>query len=208
MNWQEEQWMLIKINKFNMLFLPTFFKSEIFSYWKDPSLSYDVLVINGNSTNFLNFMRFLKNSSFTRFDTLVDIFAVDNLNVSDTNRFEMNYLFSSSFYKKRILIKFFSCEVDPIFPSLSSVYKAANWAEREIWDMYGIYFDNHPDLRRILTDYGFDGHPLRKDFPVSGYLEVRYDDEQKKVVLEPIMLAQEYRVFDFVSPWDSFLNSK
>lgn len=153
-------------------------------------------------------MRFLKESSLTRFDNVVDIFAVDNLNVSDTNRFEMNYLLSSSFYKKRILIKFFSSETDPIFPSLASVYKGANWAEREVWDMYGIYFDNHPDLRRILTDYGFDGHPLRKDFPLSGYLEVRYDDEQKRVVLEPITLSQEYRVFDFVSPWDSFSNTK
>lgn len=191
-----------------MLPIISLFKSEISSYWEDTSLNYDVVIIKNNSSNFISFMRFLKESSLTRFDNIVDIFAVDNLNVSDTNRFEMNYLLSSSFYKKRILVKFFSSETDPIFPSLTSVYKGANWAEREVWDMYGIYFDNHPDLRRILTDYGFDGHPLRKDFPLSGYLEVRYDDEQKRVVLEPITLSQEYRVFDFVSPWDSFSNTK
>jgi NADH/F420H2 dehydrogenase subunit C len=183
------------------------FKSDILAYWEDNSNAYDTIVLKNNSTNFINFMLFLKTSGLTRYDNLVDIFAVDNLNVSETNRFELNYLLSSSYYNKRILIKFYSADSDPVFPSLSAVFKGANWAEREIWDLYGIYFDNHPDLRRILTDYGFDGHPLRKDFPLSGYLEVRYDDEQKRVVLEPITLTQEYRVFDFVSPWDSFSNN-
>lgn len=184
------------------------FKSDLLAYWEDSTRAYDVVVFKNDSKNFINFMRFLKLSSLTRFDNVVDIFGVDNLNISDYNRFEVDYLLSSSYYNKRILVKVYSSDLDPIFPSLSSIYKGANWAEREIWDLYGIYFDNHPDLRRILTDYGFDGHPLRKDFPLSGYLEVRYDDEQKRVVLEPITLTQEYRFFDFVSPWDSFTTLK
>ncbi|CAH2042766.1 unnamed protein product, partial [Iphiclides podalirius] len=105
----------------------------------------------------------------------------------------------------RIRVKTYTDELTPV-ESACEVFKAANWYEREIWDMYGVFFANHPDLRRILTDYGFEGHPFRKDFPLSGYVEVRYDDEQKRVVIEPLELAQEFRRFELSAPWEQFPN--
>ena len=142
---------------------------------------------------------FLKNHTNTRFQVLVDICGVDF--PSRKQRFEVVYNLLSVQYNGRIRI---STSVDEITPisSTVSLFPAAGWWEREVWDMFGVYFSNHPDLRRILTDYGFEGHPLRKDFPLSGYLEVRYDDSEKRVVSEPIELAQEFRYFDFASPWE------
>ncbi len=116
------------------------------------------------------------------------------------NRFEVVYNLLSVRYNNRIRVKTYASEVNPV-PSVSSLYPGANWFEREAWDMYGIFFTGHPDLRRILTDYGFEGYPLRKDFPLTGYVEVRYDDEKKRVVAEPLELAQQFRSFDNASPW-------
>jgi NADH dehydrogenase (ubiquinone) Fe-S protein 3 len=141
---------------------------------------------------------FLKNHTNARFRILVDVCGVDY--PSRQHRFEVVYNLLSIQYNSRIRVQ---ASVDEITPmnSVVSLFPSAGWWEREVWDMFGVYFTNHPDLRRILTDYGFEGHPLRKDFPLSGYFEVRYDDSEKRVVSEPIELAQEFRYFDFTNPW-------
>ena len=142
---------------------------------------------------------FLKTDPDCHFTTLVDITAVDYPEAAE--RFVMVYNFLSMFKNHRIRVKVAVTEADMV-PSLIAVYPAANWFEREVFDLFGILFSGHPDLRRILTDYGFRGHPLRKDFPTTGYTEVRYDEVQKRVVYEPVSLVQEYRQFDFMSPWE------
>ena len=147
----------------------------------------------------LPFLTFLKNHTNTQFKMLIDITAVDY--PSRSSRFEVLYQLLSIHYNARIRVKTKVDELTPI-ESVSSLFPSANWFERETWDMFGICFLNHPDLRRILTDYGFEGHPLRKDFPVSGYVEFRYDDSKKRVISEPVELAQEFRYFDFASPWE------
>lgn len=134
------------------------------------------------------------------YQTVPDMTAVDYPENND--RFEVVYNLTSVVYQHRIRVKTLVNETTPL-PSLTSLYDGVNWMERETWDMFGIYFYNHPDLRRILTDYGFDGFPLTKNYPLSGYMEVRYDDEQKRVVNEPIEISQEFRNFDMVSPWVS-----
>uniref|UniRef100_A0A6N0GXH7 NADH dehydrogenase [ubiquinone] iron-sulfur protein 3 n=1 Tax=Zygnema circumcarinatum TaxID=35869 RepID=A0A6N0GXH7_ZYGCR len=142
---------------------------------------------------------FFKYHSNTRFRILIDVCGVDY--PSRKQRFEVVYNLLSVQYNSRIRIHTNVDEITPI-SSVVSIFPSAGWWEREVWDMFGVYFSNHPDLRRILTDYGFEGHPLRKDFPLSGYLEVRYDDSEKRVVSEPIEMAQEFRYFDFASPWE------
>ena len=142
---------------------------------------------------------FLKSDPDCRFTTLVDITAVDH--PEDAARFELVYHLLSMFTNQRIRIKAAVTEADMV-PSIIGEHPSANWFEREVFDMFGILFSGHPDLRRILTDYGFRGHPLRKDFPTTGYTEVRYDEVQKRVVYEPVSLVQEYRQFDFMSPWE------
>jgi len=142
---------------------------------------------------------FLRADGACRFSTLVDITAVDH--PTRERRFEVVYHLLSMYQNHRIRLKIAVGEEDMV-PSLVDVYPAANWFEREVFDMFGILFSGHPDLRRILTDYGFRGHPLRKDFPTTGYTEVRYDEAQKRVVYEPVKLVQEYRQFDFMSPWE------
>jgi NADH dehydrogenase (ubiquinone) Fe-S protein 3 len=122
--------------------------------------------------------------------------------VSNANRFVVVYELLSLTYNSRIRIKVFVDEKEKL-KSICALFINSNWWEREIWDMYGVYFDNHPDLRRILTDYGFEGHPLRKDFPISGYVEVKYDENKKRIVVEPLELSQELRLFSFSSPWAS-----
>jgi NADH dehydrogenase (ubiquinone) Fe-S protein 3 len=122
--------------------------------------------------------------------------------VSNTNRFVVVYELLSLTYNSRIRVKVFVDEKEKL-RSICALFINSNWWEREIWDMYGVYFDNHPDLRRILTDYGFEGHPLRKDFPISGYVEVKYDENKKRIVVEPLELSQELRLFSFSSPWAS-----
>jgi NADH/F420H2 dehydrogenase subunit C len=146
-----------------------------------------------------NVILFLRDNTNCQYRTIIDICAVDY--PERENRFEVVYNFLSTRYNNRIRVKTSVSEITPV-DSITPLFKGANWFEREIWDLYGVYFTGHPDLRRILTDYGFEGHPLRKDFPLSGYVEVRYDEIQKRVVCEPIELSQEYRDFNFSSPWD------
>ncbi|OWK62695.1 NADH dehydrogenase [ubiquinone] iron-sulfur protein 3, mitochondrial [Lonchura striata] len=146
-------------------------------------------------------LTFLRDHTNAQFKSLADLTAVDV--PSRQYRFEIVYNLLSLRFNSRIRVKTYTDELTPI-DSAVPVHKAANWYEREVWDMYGVFFANHPDLRRILTDYGFEGHPFRKDFPLSGYVEVRYDDEVKRVVAEPVELAQEFRKFDLNSPWEAF----
>ncbi|XP_014675837.1 PREDICTED: NADH dehydrogenase [ubiquinone] iron-sulfur protein 3, mitochondrial-like [Priapulus caudatus] len=146
-------------------------------------------------------LSFLKDHHSAQFTNIVDICGVDI--PTRENRFEIVYHLRSLRYSSVVRVKTYTDELTPI-DSCCSVFAGANWYEREIFDMFGVFFSNHPDLRRILTDYGFEGHPFRKDFPVSGYVEVRYDDEAKRVVIEPLELAQEFRKFDLHSPWEMF----
>ena len=144
-------------------------------------------------------IQFLRDNTNCQYRTIIDICAVDY--PERENRFEVVYNLLSITYNTRIRVKTSVNEITPL-ESITSLFKGADWFEREAWDFYGVFFSNHPDLRRILTDYGFEGHPFRKDFPLSGYVEVRYDEIQKRVVCEPIELSQEYRDFGFASPWD------
>uniref|UniRef100_A6YEC6 NADH dehydrogenase [ubiquinone] iron-sulfur protein 3 n=1 Tax=Chlorokybus atmophyticus TaxID=3144 RepID=A6YEC6_CHLAT len=145
------------------------------------------------------FLFFLRDHMGTQVKILLDICGVDYPSRKD--RFEVVYNLLTIQYNSRIRIKTCVDEITPV-SSVVSVFNSAAWWEREVWDLFGIFFSNHPDLRRILTDYGFEGHPLRKDFPLSGYVEVRYDDAEKRVVSESIEMAQEFRYFDFSSPWE------
>jgi len=147
----------------------------------------------------LEVILFLKNNFETKFKQLIDITAVDY--PEKEKRFKLVYLFLSHEINSRIIVDFFVNE-NEIVSSLTSIFPSANWMEREVFDMYGIKFKDHPDLRRILTDYNFEGHPLRKDFPLTGHNEVRYSEDNKKVIYEPVKLEQNYRNFDFESPWD------
>ncbi len=149
--------------------------------------------------NIVEVLKLLRDDVNTQFKLVMDICGVDY--PESEERFCVVYNLLSLPHNLRLRIKVWTSEAVPV-PSVSSVYSAANWWEREAWDLYGIYFTNHPDFRRILTDYGFEGHPLRKDFPLTGYVELRYDDEQKRVVYEPVKLTQDFRSFDFLSPWE------
>jgi len=145
------------------------------------------------------FVEFLKSDHTCGFSTLVDITAIDH--PGREARFELVFHFLSMYRNHRIRLKV-AVREDDMVPSITDLHASANWFEREVFDMFGILFSGHPDLRRILTDYGFRGHPLRKDFPTTGYTEVRYDEVKKRVVYEPVKLVQEYRQFDFMSPWE------
>ncbi len=157
------------------------------------------LTVTISAASIPTFIAFLRSDPTCRFTTLVDISAIDWPNRE--RRFDVVYHLLSMHLNQRIRVR---AEVheDELVPSVTSEFPAADWYEREVFDMYGILFAGHPDLRRILTDYGFRGHPLRKDFPTTGYVELRYDEEQKRVVYEPVKLTQEYRQFDFMSPWE------
>lgn len=157
------------------------------------------LTLTVNAEDILKVLKFLRDDSSCSFSCFIDICGVDF--PERENRFEVVYHLLSPTQNFRIRVKLETDEVRQV-PSVVSLYPAAEWFEREAFDMYGILFSNHPDLRRILTDYGFRGHPLRKDFPLTGYVEVRYDDEEKRVIYEPVKLTQEYRSFDFESPWE------
>ena len=147
-------------------------------------------------------MTFLRDDSNCLFKMLIDVCGVDYPDREE--RFEVVYHLLSLKHNQRLRVKIAAGEEQPV-PSIAGVFSAAGWFEREAWDLYGIYFADHPDLRRLLTDYGFEGHPLRKDFPLTGYVEVRYDNEQKRVVYEPVKLTQEFRTFDFESPWEGMV---
>ncbi len=148
--------------------------------------------------NLLFSLNTLKKSILYQFSVLTAISGVDYYD--NKYRFNITYELLSITYNARVRLKIYLRELDKI-PSIVTIFKNANWWEREIWDLYGIFFANHPDLRRILTDYGFEGHPMRKDFPVYGYVEVFYDNIQKRILIEPIELSQEYRIFSFDTPW-------
>lgn len=157
------------------------------------------LTVEVAPNNIVGFVEFLKTNQTCAFSTLVDITAVDY--PERAKRFDVVYHLLSMYQNHRIRLRL-ACREEDMVQSITEVYPAANWFEREVFDMFGILFSGHPDLRRILTDYGFRGHPLRKDFPTTGYTEVRYDEVQKRVVYEPVSLVQEYRQFDFMSPWE------
>ncbi|MEL0021605.1 MAG: NADH-quinone oxidoreductase subunit C [Rickettsiales bacterium] len=145
-------------------------------------------------------LKFLKSDSNCLFEMLVDICGVDY--PDREKRFEVVYNLLSLKHNQRVRLKL-AVDEDTMVPSVNGIYPSASWFERECWDMYGVFFSDHPDLRRLLTDYGFDGHPFRKDFPLTGYVEVRYDDEERRVVYEPVKLTQAFRSFDFLSPWEA-----
>jgi NADH-quinone oxidoreductase subunit C len=161
------------------------------------------LIITVQRASIVRVMTFLRDDSSCQFKQLIDLCGADY--PSREERFEVVYNLLSLKHNLRIRVKVTTDEDTPV-PSLGDVFSAALWFERETWDMYGIFFSDHPDLRRILTDYGFEGHPLRKDFPLTGYVELRYDDEQKRVVYEPVKLTQDFRSFDFLSPWEGMTN--
>ena len=162
-------------------------------------VSFGELSVDVAPANIAGLVDFLKADNACKFSTLVDLTAVDY--PERPKRFEIVYHFLSMFQNHRIRLKM-AIREDEIVPSITEVHPSANWFEREVFDMFGILFSGHPDLRRILTDYGFRGYPLRKDFPTTGYVELRYDEAQKRVVYEPVKLVQEYRQFDFMSPWE------
>ena len=157
------------------------------------------LMISVGPPALLRLLAFLRDDSQCTFKELVDLCGVDY--PSREKRFEVVYNLLSLKHNQRIRVKVAVAEGETV-PSATGLYSAAGWFEREAWDLYGIYFADHPDLRRLLTDYGFEGHPLRKDFPLTGFVEPRYDDEQKRVIYEPVKLTQEFRRFDFLSPWE------
>ena len=162
-------------------------------------IAFGELTVNITQASLPGFVEFLKTDQNCRFSTLIDITAVDH--PERDQRFDVVYHFLSMYQNHRVRLRVAVNEHD-IIASITDVHPSANWFEREVFDMFGILFSGHPDLRRILTDYGFRGYPLRKDFPTTGYTEVRYDEEQKRVIYEPVNLVQEYRQFDFMSPWE------
>ena len=166
---------------------------------KKSKINFDQLFIDVDVENITSVILFLKTNDKCKFRQLIDITAVDY--PGKEKRFKIVYLLLSHENNLRIVINIYIDE-KIVVPSITKIFPSANWMEREIFDMYGISYKDHPDLRRILTDYGFEGHPLRKDFPLSGYTEVRYNEDRKKVISEPVKLDQEYRDFDFGSPWD------
>ena len=173
--------------------------SELSSKVKSSIIENNELLLETEETELLDVVQFLKSNEKCKFRQLIDIAGVDY--PENEKRFELVYLFLSHEHNLRIkvLTKF---QISQPINSLTKIFPSANWMEREVFDMYGIKFKNHPDLRRILTDYGFKGHPLRKDFPLTGFNEVRYSEKEKKVIYEPVKLEQNYRNFDFESPWE------
>ncbi len=163
---------------------------------------YDELMVWTEPDHLLRLLAYLRDDQNCQFKQLVDITAVDF--PGRDQRFEVVYSLLSLTHNQRVRVKLTTDEEIQV-PSASGVFNSAIWFEREVWDMYGVFFAGHPDLRRILTDYGFEGHPLRKDFPLTGYVEVRYDEDAKRVVYEPVKLTQEFRSFDFMSPWEGML---
>ena len=164
----------------------------------DIKISDHSITIITEKKNLILLLNFLKNNYLLQFKTLISITAVDY--PERHNRFEINYFLLSYKLNKRIIIKINTNDITPV-PSITDIFSSSNWYEREVWDLFGVFFSGHPDLRRILTDYGFEGFPFRKDFPQTGFVEVRYDDQKKYVLYEPLELAQEFRSFDFINPW-------
>ena len=173
--------------------------SELTSKIKSSKIKHGQLYLSIDCENLLDVLVFLKNNSFARFRQLVDITAVDY--PEEKKRFKIIYLLLSHEFNNRVILSY-SINENEVIPSITQIFPSSNWMEREVFDMYGIKFKDHPDLRRILTDYNFEGFPLRKDFPLTGHNEVRYNEEEKKVIYEPVKLEQNYRNFDYESPWE------
>ena len=183
----------------NLIDLEKKINSELNTKINSSSINHNILNINISKDTLVDVLAFLKTNSFSRFRQLIDITAVDF--IGKENRFRMVYLLLSHEYNLRIKI-YFDINENEFVNSITKIFPSANWMEREVFDMYGIKFNDHPDMRRILTDYGFVGYPLTKDFPLTGHKEVRYSEEKKKVVYEPVKLEQNYRNFDYSSPWE------
>ena len=173
--------------------------SELTTKIKKSEIKHNQLYLNTDSEDIIDICLFIKSNKNTKFRQLIDITIVDY--PENVQRFKVVYLFLSHEFNQRIILSYLINE-NEVVPSLTSIFPAANWMEREVFDMYGVKFKDHPDLRRILTDYEFEGHPLRKDFPLTGHTEVRYSEEQKKVIKEKVKLEQNYRNFDYESPWE------
>ena len=183
----------------NLIDLEKKINSELTTKIKRTEIKHEQLYINIENKDLIDVTLFIKSNENTKFRQLIDITVVDY--PENAQRFKVVYLFLSHEFNQRIILTYLISE-NEVIPSLTPIYPAANWMEREVFDMYGVKFKDHPDMRRILTDYGFEGHPLRKDFPLTGHTEVRYSEEQKKVISEPVKLEQNYRNFDYESPWE------
>jgi NADH-quinone oxidoreductase subunit C len=183
----------------NLIDLEKKINSELTTKIKKTEIRHEQLYINIDNEDLIDVTLFIKSNENTKFRQLMDVTVVDY--PENAQRFKVVYLFLSHEFNQRIILSYLINE-NEVIPSLTPIYPAANWMEREVFDMYGVKFKDHPDMRRILTDYGFEGHPLRKDFPLTGHTEVRYSEEQKKVISEPVKLEQNYRNFDYESPWE------
>ena len=179
--------------------LVSYLRAEIGAKLADVEVAFEEINVTVSRDNLLDVIRFLKEDSGTQFVSIIDVCGVDY--PERPERFDVVYHLMSPQQNTRIRVKVATDEKTPL-ASITPIFPGADWFEREAYDMYGILFSGHPDLRRILTDYGFDGYPLRKDFPLTGYVEVRYDEELKRVIYEPVELRQEFRNFDFLSPWE------
>ena len=184
----------LKLNELEKLI-----NSELTSKIKKTTISFNELLIKTSEEELINVIIFLKAHDKLKFRQLIDIAGVDH--PEEEKRFSIVYLLLSHEINIRIKVSI-NFEIGKKIPTLTKIYPSSNWMEREVFDMYGIEFSDHPDLRRILTDYNFEGHPLRKDFPLTGFNEVRYSEKEKKVIYEPVKLEQNYRDFDFESPWE------
>ena len=165
----------------------------------DVAFAKDELTLTVPVASLIKVLSFLRDDANCQFKQLMDVCGIDY--PAQEKRFGVVYNLLSLTLNLRVRVKVWTDEDTPV-PTATGLFSSANWFEREVWDLYGVYFSEHPDLRRILTDYGFEGHPLRKDFPLTGYVELRYDEEQKRVVYEPVKLTQDFRSFDFLSPWE------
>ena len=183
----------------NLIDLEKKINSELTTKIKVSEIKHSQLYLNIDCDDLLDVLVFLKNNASTKFRQLIDITAVDY--PEENERFKVVYLLLSHEFNNRVILTY-SINENEVIPSITEIFPSANWMEREVFDMYGIKFKNHPDLRRILTDYNFEGFPLRKDFPLTGHNEVRYNEDEKKVIYEPVKLEQNYRNFDYESPWE------
>ena len=173
--------------------------SELTTKINKTEIKHNQIYVDTERDYLIDICLFLKTNNDTKFRQLIDITVVDY--PERNQRFDLVYLFLSHEYNQRLILKY-SISENEVIPSLTGIFPSSNWMEREVFDMYGVSFKDHPDLRRILTDYGFEGHPLRKDFPLTGHTEVRYSEDEKKVISEPVKLEQNFRNFDYESPWE------
>ena len=187
----------------NLIDLEKKINSELTTKINKTTIKHNQIYVEIDKDDLIDVVLFIKTNKDTKFRQLIDITVVDY--PEETQRFKIVYLFLSHEFNNRMILSY-SINENELISSLTSVFPSANWMEREVFDMYGVNFKNHPDLRRIITDYNFEGHPLRKDFPLTGHTEVRYDDLEKKVVYEPVKLTQEFRNFDSESPWEGMEN--